>query len=492
MLSRRSFLRSGLVTGGTLAFGAAFWRDALAATPATPGRGPYGELTPFDEQGIALPPGFRSRKIAQGRRPVAGYTWHIDTDGQGCFPTPDGGWILTANSEAGPEEGGGASMVRFDREGTIVEARRILGGTDNNCAGGATPWGTWLSCEEEFYGQVWECDPTGVRPAVARPAMGVFTHEAVCVDPIEQRLYMTEDERDGCFYRFTPDAYPDLSAGTLEVLVEGADGAVTWAAVSPLPTPPTRYQGALLGAKAFAGGEGIWFDSGNVYFTTKGDVRVWVYDTRAKRIEILYDRATAGDGTPLRSVDNITVSQSGDVYVCEDGDNFEISMISRERRVQTFARLDPAVHGEPGSNETTGVVFDPSGTRMYFGAQRSFGAGAVYEISGPFRTLEQATDTRSPGARLTVARRIARADLERRGLPVTLVLTEPAAVRATLYARGGRQLARFDSGVVVRDRVAIRLKPGAAPKQANVGELVIRLRDAAGNRRVLRRRVRIG
>ena len=104
--------------------------------------------------------------------------------------------------------------------------------------------------------------------------MGTFNHEAACVDPGGGHVYMTEDKPDGGLYRFTPTRYPDLSDGRLEVLL--ADGGF-----APVPDPSgitaaTRHQ--VAGMKHFNGGEGIWFDSGHVYFSTKGDNRVWDLD----------------------------------------------------------------------------------------------------------------------------------------------------------------------------------------------------------------------
>ncbi len=127
----------------------------------------------------------------------------------------------------------------------------------------------------------------------------------------------------------------------------------------------------------------MWYDSGTVYFTTKGDGRVWALDTVVGRLAVLYDRERAGKGSPLRAVDNVCVARSGDVYVCEDGDDFAVCVITPERRVSAVVRLDPAVHGAPGSNETTGVVFDPSGApvprgpALVRGRRRLRGAGPV-------------------------------------------------------------------------------------------------------------------
>jgi hypothetical protein len=212
-----------------VAFSGSLWESALAA-PAQPGPGPYGPLGPTDANGVRLPTGFTSRVVARSRRTVAGtgYRWHDAPDGGACFPAGDG-WTYVSNSEVPLY--GGASAIRFGPDGSIRSAGRILSGTNLNCAGGATPWGTWLSCEEIFRGRVFETDPTGTVPAASRSAMGRFTHEAAACDPDRQVVYLTEDQGDGCFYRFTPRAWGDLSAGTLEVLVAPAEataGPVTW------------------------------------------------------------------------------------------------------------------------------------------------------------------------------------------------------------------------------------------------------------------------
>ena len=376
-----------------LALGPAFWRDALAA-PATPGPGPYGPLRPPDANGLMLPEGFSSRVVARGGVPVENttYAWHIFSDGAATYPTPDGGYILVSNSEVPADGQGGASAIRFASNGSIVDAYRILAGTSTNCAGGPTPWGTWLSCEEIDAGRVWECRPEGPASAAeVRPALGVFKHEAVCVDPEGQRLYLTEDLSDGGFYRFTPSSYPSLNDGLLEIARVLDGGAVEWL---PVPDPaatttPTRDQ--VPGATEFRRGEGIWFDSGTVYVATTSDSRIHAYDARNARIDVLYDAAALED-PPLTDVDNVTVSRSGDLFVCEDDggdDPFDIALITPDRQVSRFLKVTGPQHGVGGteaSSELAGVVFDPSGRRMYFSSQRAFFTGVVYEVSGPFRT----------------------------------------------------------------------------------------------------------
>jgi hypothetical protein len=209
---------------------------------------------------------------------------------------------------------------------------------------------------------------------------------------------------------------------------------VTWLDVpdANIVTQGAEIRDQLPDATKFDGGEGLWYFEDVIYYTTKGDRKVWAYDCRAQTIEFIYDGRNT-PGAALNAVDNVTVSPSGDVYVCEDGGNMEICLISPDRVVSPFVRLVGDDH--PGSSEMTGVVFDPSGTRMYFSSQRSYpftaapeGApsefgilarGATFEVTGPFRLPEGGVPDSwvfGPPAG------------ERSGLPVTEVPTLPLEV----------------------------------------------------------------
>jgi hypothetical protein len=350
-----------------------------------------GPLLDPDANGLRLPAGFSSRVVARSGElvvPASSYVWHPAPDGGATFRALDGGFVYVSNCEWSP---GGAGALRFDAAGELVDAYPILQNTARNCAGGPTPWGNWLSCEEWAQGAVWECDPLGVQPAVQRPALGLFRHEAAAVDPQRMQVYLTEDEPNGRLYRFTPGALdstgrPDLQSGVLEVAqVQGGgfEGRVAWLKIMDPSgaVTPTRLQ--VEASTPFNGAEGIWHHDGVMYFATKGDSRVWAYDLRSRVLTIVYDIATS-DNPILSGVDNVTVSPAGDVLVAEDtGGDMQIVGLAPDGTPVPLLQ----VVGHDFS-EIAGPAFDPSGTRLYFSSQRGATGlsenGVTFEVTGPF------------------------------------------------------------------------------------------------------------
>ena len=390
-MRRREFIGLGVGGVAAVSLGAGFWDQLFGSAESRPlreGTG-YGPRRPPDANGVRLPEGFRSRIVARGDQVVPGtdYRWHIASDGMATFPHRGGGFVLVSNSE---NLVGGASALRIGPEGQVRDAYRILSGTTSNCSGGGTPWGTWLSCEEIEDGRVWECDPSGRRKGVVHPAMGIFKHEAAAVDPRARCVYMTEDLIDGGLYRFTPERWHDLSAGLLEIARVGSGGAVEWIEVPDPPAARESTRRQVPGSTRFKRGEGIWLEGHTLYVSTTADDRVHAYDTRSKRIRVVYD-GLASASAPLLRVDQLTGSRAGEVFVCEDiaTEEIDIGLIERDGSVSRFLSVTGPQHR---GSELTGVVFDPSGTRMYFSSQRAFpkskllpGPGAIYEVTGPFR-----------------------------------------------------------------------------------------------------------
>jgi secreted PhoX family phosphatase len=455
-VTRRRFTQGSIAVGGGLALGgpisALTARAAEGRSRRSPGYGPL-QPTPEEDSGvayIALPPGFRYRVISRQNDPMNdGNPTPGIFDGMAAYRGRGGSTILIRNHEnrsrpgeievkvpAGkrydqdPNVRGGNTKLVVSRDRRVTESLAVLGGTHTNCAGGVTPWGSWISCEEIFnYGSVESnqvpgsgvphgysfeipADADGPVDPIPMLSAGRFSHEAVAwVDGV---LYETEDRGDAAFYRFLPRRRPresgDLASfgGTLEALVvrgrpnfdantanPGETFPAEWVRIEE-PNPPqdtVRREAQSKGAALFDRTEGAWASDGRVYFdcTTGGEAQLgqlWEYLPEGRsggRLKLIYESTSAAT---LESPDNVVVVPgTGDVWLQEDsaGEQF-VRGVTRSGEIYDFAK---SVLNE---TEFCGGTFSPDGRTFFLNQQGERGApspgpaleGLTYAIWGPF------------------------------------------------------------------------------------------------------------
>lgn len=452
--SRRRFVQLLGSTAMIAPLAALSSRSAHAAPSFGPGFGPLSPVLPlnsaelhvpgvFDYRGLPLlnlPPEFRYWAIScTGQAMSDGTLVPGDHDGMACFRGDDGTTILVRNHELSNREtkfgnvrgvdvadslkfdtyaNGGTTTLVLDDEGRLLRHYPSLGGTNNNCAGGPTPWGTWLTCEEntslpnatkstyqQRHGYVFEVPAMawGATAAVPIVGMGRFSHEATATDPRTGIVYETEDTGDSLFYRYVPNQPGKLLAGgRLQALklkgsstsVNTATGflaklnqpqAVEWVDIAnPDPVDNVfanscRGQGQALGAARFARGEGAWYADGLVYFccTSGGDIgagQVFAYNPVADTLTLVVEST---DRQVLEAPDNITVGPDGRLYLYEDGGAGN-NIVGVNAGGQLFRVAENAING----SEFCGGCFSHNGRFMFVNIQSP---GLTLVIEGPWR-----------------------------------------------------------------------------------------------------------
>lgn len=380
-----------------------------------------------DPRGILdLPEGFQYRIIsAVGEKMDDGFPVPNNHDGMAAFPSENGSTILVRNHELNPVDTkntipqhiaqydpicpGGTTTLVVDRDRNLQQHYLSLAGTNRNCSGGTTTWGSWISCEEAIatpysppgysleqvlphwgkvtvkHGYNFEVPATG---RLARPiplkAMGRFRHEAIATDPKTGYIYQTEDQKDSCFYRFRPQKPGDLHAGgILETMVikdkpridTGIDfpvekpQAVEWVKIEDVdPEHDTlRYEAQAKGAAVFRRGEGICYANGELYWTCtsggKAEVgQIFRYNLANSTVELF----TESPGTNVLDYpDNLILAPFGDLIVCEDGRGEQFLVgITPEGKYYHFAR------NALNTSEFAGVCFAPDGKTMFVNIYR--------------------------------------------------------------------------------------------------------------------------
>ena len=422
---------------------------------------PFGPLQP-DPQGLFdLPEGFSYRIISNfGDTMDDGFLVPHRPDGMAAFPGPDGLTILIRNHEVNPAKGGaesafgedfgltsklspgdfydygidnnpgqgGTTTVVFDTANQeVIRQYLSLAGTLRNCAGGPTPWNSWLSCEEivsqpddvyaKQHGYVFEV-PARTKMGLTNPtpikSMGRFNHEAVAVDPNSDVIYLTEDEHDGLLYRFIPNSPGQLlKGGKLQALaVKGSPGLDTrnwerqhvdigkqmnakWIDLENIDNPHNdlRLRGFAEGAARFARGEGMWFGNDAVYFAcTNGGPRklgqIWKYTPSPNeaqpgelknpgQLELFVESM---DSTIIENADNLTVAPWGDLIVCEDTEEKQdLKGITPEGMIYNLGR------NAKSNSELAGATFSPDGSTLFMNIQHS---GLTLAITGPWEKAQ--------------------------------------------------------------------------------------------------------
>lgn len=452
-LHRRSFLRGAVGAGAGLALAGPFAglaAKAATAQPGAPGRSgmgapgrrvgdSYGPLAPVKDHTtglelLMLPKGFEYLSMGwRGEVMSDGTPTPGMHDGMAAFRVRGNRIHLVRNHEQGdgtpfaaasasydPRSAGGTSTLVFDpNKGELVEHYASLSGTIRNCAGGPTPAGTWLSCEEttqvngdQRHGYVFEVPSSGLASAEPLKGMGRFSHEATATDPHTGIVYETEDAGSSALYRYVPKDPANLAAGgVLQAMrlegttdtgawTTGTTARASWVTVDNpdwAPGEPSCWsQARAKGAARIKRGEGAWYGNDVIYVvSTDGGPanqgQVFAYDPGSELFTCVF---ASPSSEVLNAPDNITVSPRGGLVLCEDGGGREfLHGLTPDGDIFKFAENNavlPAEYqrtrgysGDFTSSEWAGATFEPKHGNWLFVNLQS--PGITFAITGPWR-----------------------------------------------------------------------------------------------------------